>query len=200
MDSSAYSPQIVLLAGWAGSGKDLFGAYLTKNHGYRRYAFADPVKDLVAAGCGIDRASLDTAEGKAAIHGPTGQGVRQLLISYAEESRAADPTCWASAIASRILADKPPRVVVTDWRHLDEFFALQRAVPAATFYFLRCTRYGERYSSVPDATEYGLLGFPFDAELQPTACINTKFLLWEETYRSDAQKIHALLKITPCYR
>lgn len=200
MDSSVYNPQIVLLAGWAGSGKDLFGAYLTKNRGYKRYAFADPVKDLVAPAYGLDRASLDTAEGKAATHGPTGQTVRDLLISYAEESRAADPTCWASAIAARILADKPPRVVVTDWRHLEEFFALQRAVPAATFYFLRCTRYGERYSSVPDATEYGLLGFPFDAELQPTACISTKFLTWEGSYHNEAQKVHALLKIQPQLR
>jgi hypothetical protein len=193
--STAYTPQIVLLAGWAGTGKDLFGAYLTQNHGFRRYAFADPVKEMVALTHGIDRASLNTAEGKAATHPYTGKIVRDILIEVAEDARAHDLFCWANVISTQILKERPERVVITDWRLLPEFFALQRAIPAATFYHFVCKKPLQNYSDVPDATEYGLLGFPFRMELYPTYWIDMKFLKFREQYFREGHDVSCVLGI-----
>jgi hypothetical protein len=40
---------IICLAGKAGSGKDSFADVLTKNHGYKRIALADPLRELCAS-------------------------------------------------------------------------------------------------------------------------------------------------------
>jgi hypothetical protein len=55
---------IIALSGWKGSGKDEFAKILVGQHGFRRVAFADVLKDMVAAAYGIDRTSLDDPERK----------------------------------------------------------------------------------------------------------------------------------------
>ena len=41
--------KVVLLSGWAGSGKDTCGAILTEKKGYKRFAFADTLKQTIAS-------------------------------------------------------------------------------------------------------------------------------------------------------
>jgi len=50
---------IVGLAGLKGSGKDTVAAYLVKEHGFERKAFADPLKNSVAALFGIQYHQVD---------------------------------------------------------------------------------------------------------------------------------------------
>jgi hypothetical protein len=50
---------IVGLAGFKGSGKDTVAAYLVKQHGFERKAFADPMKQSIAALFGISFADVD---------------------------------------------------------------------------------------------------------------------------------------------
>ena len=50
---------IVGLAGMKGSGKDTVAAYLVKMHGFERKAFADPLKNSVAALFGIEFSHVD---------------------------------------------------------------------------------------------------------------------------------------------
>lgn len=56
--------KIFAVSGWAGSGKDTVAEYLIKTHGFRRVAFADILKDMVAEQYGIDRSSLDDRDRK----------------------------------------------------------------------------------------------------------------------------------------
>lgn len=204
-----YRPTIILLSGWAGAGKDLLGAWLGKEHSFKRYAFADPVKDAAAQMFGFDRALADTAEGKAtpvpskytvnwaalSMAAPAPPTVRDLLIQCGETARKVNPGAWAEDIAAAILRDRPDKIVLTDWRNLDEFLTLQRRIPGATFYFLSCVKPGQRYSSVADRTEYSLLGFPMDAEVRPTHWIETARLLWMECYESEREKLERLLQL-----
>lgn len=55
----ASTPLLIGLAGRARSGKDTVGQRLCETHGLWRLAFADPIKDMVAAMLNVDRATLD---------------------------------------------------------------------------------------------------------------------------------------------
>jgi hypothetical protein len=171
---------IVLLSGWSGSGKDTIGKLLTTQKGFRRYAFADPVKDQAAKRYGFGRALADTPEGKATVVQPTnflmpgGRTVRDWVIYHGEERKRIDGAgVWAAAIAARIQADRleaggsaPYRVVITDWRFPEELVELQRRLAGAEFWPVRLVRAEQRVSPVGSMTEYSLSGFPmrhFDA-------------------------------------
>ena len=162
--------KLILLSGWSQAGKDTVGARLVADHGFQRFAFADPVKDVAAQQYGFDRALADTQEGKGVVvpprnfFMPAGRTVREWVIHVGEErKRVHGPGCWAREVAERIKAtasfDK--RFVITDWRFPEELVALQQALPAGTeFYPVRLVRPGQRVSPVGSMTEYALCGFP----------------------------------------
>lgn len=50
--------EVIGLVGFAGSGKDTVGQYLVENYGFTSIAFADPLKDCLAAMFGWDREML----------------------------------------------------------------------------------------------------------------------------------------------
>lgn len=161
--------KIVLLAGWSKTGKDTVGARLVAEHGFQRFAFADPVKDGAAARYGFDRALADTQEGKDTIVPsqnilmPSGCTVREWVIYHGEQRKRVDGAeVWAQEIAIRIkrATGFEKRFVITDWRFPEELVALQRAFPSAEFYPVRLVRPGQRVSPVGSMTEYSLSGFP----------------------------------------
>ena len=168
--------QVVLVAGWSQAGKDTIGGFLSANHGFKRYAFADAVKDAAAKRYGFDRALADTQTGKESVVEPknflmpAGRTVRQWVEYHAEErKRVEGADCWAASLAAALLGRsiRPSKVVITDWRFPEELVALQRLLPADTAFFpVRAVRTGQRVSPVASMTEYALSGFPmpqFDA-------------------------------------
>lgn len=162
--------KIVLLTGWSQSGKDTLGSRLVAEHEFKRFAFADPVKDAAAALYGFDRRLADTQEGKATPVPPrnwlmpAGRTVREWVIQVGEERKKADGAgIWAEQIAERIMSAPSfrGRYVVTDWRFPEELVTLQRVLPrTAEFYPVRLVRPGQRVSPVGSMTEYALSGFP----------------------------------------
>lgn len=54
-----HNPMLIGIAGQARSGKDTVGSRLVDDYGLQRLAFADPLKDMVAAMLGVARADLD---------------------------------------------------------------------------------------------------------------------------------------------
>jgi hypothetical protein len=56
--------KLLAISGWKGSGKDTVANYLISNHGYKRIAFADPLKDSVVKEFGIPRSWCDDPEFK----------------------------------------------------------------------------------------------------------------------------------------
>lgn len=51
--------KVIALSGWKGSGKDTVASILIGSHGYKRYAFADVLKDMVADEFNIPRNYCD---------------------------------------------------------------------------------------------------------------------------------------------
>lgn len=58
--------KVIAISGWKRSGKDTAADYLIKNHNYKRAAFADSLKDMVAQEYDIPRDYMDNPEFKEA--------------------------------------------------------------------------------------------------------------------------------------
>lgn len=155
--------KIILLAGFAGSGKDTVASILVNQKGYTRFAFADPIKEEMAVELNLSVDIFHTVEGKRRV--VNGKTLRQYCIEHGENKRAQDPEYWVKETAKRILASNKEKIVISDWRLLPELFGLQKAFPDAQIIPIRIQKAGQYVSAVPDLTEYGLMGFPFSLVL-----------------------------------
>lgn len=156
--------KIILLSGFAGAGKDTLASVLCKYKGYQRFAFADPIKELVSESLKIPLEYLHSPLGKQ--RQVDGKTLRQYCIDLGEAERQKDPEVWSSKIAKQIKESTCKRVVISDWRHLPELFGIQKAFPDAFIVPIRICCSSYYISSVPDATEYALIGFPFPFTIQ----------------------------------
>ena len=156
--------KIVFVTGWVGSGKDTFANVLVKHKGYRRFAFADPIKEMVAKEHNVPVELLHTQSGKQTV--VNGTTLRQHCITLGETKRREDIEYWGKLIAQKIKESGCEKIVISDWRLLPELFAIQKAFPNAFIVPIRMNRAMQYISSVPDLTEYSLLGFPFAFTIQ----------------------------------
>jgi hypothetical protein len=166
--------KIVLLSGFAGAGKDTFAEVLCEEKGYRRFAFADPIKEMIADQLNVKLELLHSPVGKMKV--VNGKTLRHHCIDLGEGKRKEDPEYWGKMIAQQIKESNCRRVVISDWRLLPEFFALQKAFPEAFIVPLRIQRTNQYISSIPDPTEYGLMGFPFAFTIQNGGVSKEEFL------------------------
>jgi hypothetical protein len=158
-------PLIVLIAGWSHAGKDSVAKILVESYDFQKIAFADPIKHQVARDLNIPLEWCYDQEKKAAfLPNNKERTLRDELIRVAETAREADKQVWARAVGEKIqkaIQRGKRKFVISDWRHLDEVWALQKCVPTACIVPTRVERPSQLLSPVPDQTEYSLLGFPF---------------------------------------
>ena len=143
---------IILLAGYAGSGKDTAGAAL-KPHGYKRYAVADMVKLYSSKRHGFPLDLTLTQAGKATLF--NNKTVRQHLIDDSAELKAInnDPAYWIRILAETLKTEQPQKVVITDWRYPSELSHLQAVFPNAQITTVRISRSCITPSSDPSEHE-----------------------------------------------
>jgi hypothetical protein len=137
--TTEYMPsQIVMLSGWAGSGKDTVANILTSEHGYTRFAFADALKYDVHECTGIPMQILHSPHMKMEalpfpIDGfPDAITYRDVIIQHAARQRALDNDIYSRKVVDEIRAKKPARVVISDWRYQREYEVLKDAFPEVT--------------------------------------------------------------------
>jgi hypothetical protein len=123
------SPLIVLLSGWAGSGKDATATLMVEEMGFTQHAFANSLKADVARTTGISLETLHNHYSKnrplvtpCSMY-PTAQTHRDILIQHAAAAREADPDVFAKYVAESIHAnmDIMHRHVISDWRYPNEY-------------------------------------------------------------------------------
>lgn len=131
--------KIILITGYAGSGKDAAGTILQSSN-YRRFAYADILKIQTAHNYGFPFELTQTQEGKASL--VANKTVRQLLIEEAALMKELhnDPAYWAKLLSKAIRESKETRVVITDWRYKAELANLQNEFPEAEITTLRIYR------------------------------------------------------------
>jgi hypothetical protein len=113
---------LVLITGYAGSGKDEVGKILQEN-AYKRYAFADLVKIHTADKHGFSIDLTKTQEGKNTIvksrYNQQDATVRQFLIdeSALMKEEFDEPAFWAILLEKQIKDEPPHNIIITDWRY-----------------------------------------------------------------------------------
>lgn len=158
-------PLILLISGWAHSGKDSIAKILVESYDFQKYAFADPIKQKVAADEDIPLEWCYDQKKKAeALPSNPEKTLREELIRVGEEARELDKAIWANVIGEKIqkaVKKGKTKFVISDWRMIEELWALQKLLPDAVIVPLQSKRASQLVSPVPDWTEYSLLGFPF---------------------------------------
>ena len=153
---------ILLLAGWARSGKDAAASLLQEEMGFMRFAFADALKHEVAAihGLPVDIFHLDA---KNVLLPESNKTPRDLLLDHARAARAADPDVYARQVLGKILWSNRERIVISDWRYRREYDFLTRFAgrPIVT---CRIVRPG--ITQMADPSEHDLDDQPMDFTIQ----------------------------------
>lgn len=117
---------IILICGYAGSGKDTIGDILQKK-GYTRYAFADELKEFTAKKHGFLYDLTVTQKGKntnvLSILTKEIDSVRKFLIYESALAKKIynDDMYWAKIVVSKIKENSHlNQYVITDWRYIAE--------------------------------------------------------------------------------
>lgn len=113
---------LIGLSGFAGSGKDYVADILTDNFGFRKYAFADPIKEIC-----IDLFRFSYEQ----VYGPSEErdkidlryriSPRQALQKIGTTGRELYKNIWADKVLSQINKQGDGKYVITDCRYLSEF-------------------------------------------------------------------------------
>lgn len=187
---------IVLIAGWSHAGKDSVAKILVESYDFQKLAFADPIKHQVARDQNIPIEWCYDQEKKASsLPSNPMKTLREELISVAETAREEDKEVWARAVGEKIqkAIQRGKRMfVISDWRHLEELWALQKCVPTACIVPTRVERPSQLISPVPDRTEYGLLGFPFWRVFHNSGTITRLLLQVSEFVEVELPKVWRL--------
>jgi dephospho-CoA kinase len=114
-------PFIILLSGWAGSGKDSAAELLVDEMSFERVAFADVLKAEVSAAAGIPVAMFYENALKDSPLKDSTITPRELLIRYAIERKKLDPDAYSRIVVAHILKGKRSCYVISDWRFRHEY-------------------------------------------------------------------------------
>ncbi len=158
--------KIVLLSGWACSGKDTMADYLVKKHNYTKLSFAYPLKNSVSKKYGVDRDLLDTQDGKKSMYKDTGKTLRDLLILEAKSKLDKDSAYFAKKVCDNI---KGENIVISDWRYPVEYETLVNTFGKESVKTVNIKRL--KTPKVLDPSEFMLEDFKFDCVCDNTGSV-----------------------------
>jgi hypothetical protein len=162
---------ILLLSGYAGSGKDAAALLLMEEMGFVRYAFADALKDLVAAESGLPVETFHDRRLKDKVMA-NGKTPRDLLLATARVARRKDMDVFARGIAKHIKEDPhSKRIVISDWRYEREYEFLRSVFPDAVIRRIRI--YRDTVTAVDEETEHDLDSHPMDTIIHNNGSIQS---------------------------
>jgi hypothetical protein len=163
-------PVIILLSGWAGSGKDTVANILCKKWDFVRLAFADELKWDVSQKTGLPLSFFHSEQLKdkpldiRILAYPTAVTPRDLLLQHAKREREKNPFIYCEIILDKIADSTSPRIVISDWRYKKEFAFLSQNLD----YYFTILRFRVHRSCItpsPDASEHDLDDEPVDSTL-----------------------------------
>ena len=111
----------IILSGKSHVGKDSIANELIKNYGFKKYAFADMLKQHCSTKYGYPLEWNYSQEGKQrVVNSSGGKTVRQILIEEGKKGREEDVLKWVKKVVTQLMVDKPAFYVVTDCRFKNE--------------------------------------------------------------------------------
>lgn len=150
---------IIVLRGFSHSGKDFVGEVLCRKYGFKRFAFADSLKNMVSESVGCVVEQLHSQAGKLQIceTDPKHRTYRQILIDEAFRLRSIDAGVFAKHCCKEINLIGAEKVVITDWRYDNELEIMTTIFPKMKVIPVHIIRIGQDKSPVNDISEYQLL-------------------------------------------
>jgi hypothetical protein len=170
---------ILMLSGWAGSGKDAAATLLEEEMGYQRVAFADPLKACVAETTGLPADMFYTAakdwplppDAVCPLY-PTARTPREILLQHAVRERAVDPDIYARTTIQQILTAPGDNWVISDWRYRREWEFVVRSVRAGSARVIRARVLRPGIVPSADLTEHDLDDEPMDMVIHNAGTIS----------------------------
>lgn len=149
---------IILLKGFSQSGKDFIGKILCDNYNYERYAFADSLKSIVSQKYKCDINLLHSQTGKMNIceNDILKRSYRQILIDEAANLRHINQDVFVNYCCNEIYKTLPQKIVITDWRYLNEMEIIRKQFPNYLITTIHVIREDQKESPVSDISEYNL--------------------------------------------
>ena len=136
---------IILLSGYAGSGKDS-AALAFKKYGFQVASVAENVKLQSAKYHGFPYELTQTQEGKSTIvkshKTHENKTVREFLIEDSAQNKIInnDSAFWIRLLVQQIKRDTPDFLVISDWRYKEEYDYLKFVFPEAEIIKVRIIR------------------------------------------------------------
>lgn len=161
--------KLVLINGWATSGKDTMADYLVMNHNYKKMQFSYFLKECVSNKYNIDLKLLSSQEGKKKLYSvhdyPEMVSGRKLLIDYAKEARKLNNAFFVEKIIKDINSLKEIKntknIVISDFRYPVEYNEIIKHL--SNEYLVRTIRINRyKMSPINDPSEIQLETFKFD--------------------------------------
>ena len=127
--------KLIGILGRKRSGKDTLGSYMIEKYGYERYAFADPIKEILKTMFDLSESQLN--ENKEDIDERWGVSPRTILqtfgteicrndiTKYIQNLKLDNETLWIKLFRIFYEKNKDKDIVVTDVRFLDELNAIK---------------------------------------------------------------------------
>lgn len=113
---------LIGLTGKAGVGKDTAARFMTDYEGFKRYAFADPIRKIAAELYGVQPSCFETEQYKAMYDPFWSRTHRQMMqfigTELVRENLSADH--WIKLLERRLTTERVARIAVTDVRFPDE--------------------------------------------------------------------------------
>jgi hypothetical protein len=158
---------IILLRGFSQSGKDYVGNILCESYDYKRFAFADSLKMMVANEFNYPIEQLHSQEGKLKVcEGDTlKRTYRQILIDEALRLRSTDSGIFVKHCCNEISKSGANRIVITDWRYPNEIEIILQLFPNYEITPVHILRERQLVSPVNDISEHHLDNRCYDYQL-----------------------------------
>jgi len=165
---------VLMLSGWATSGKDAAASLLVEEAGFLRFAFADALKADVARTHALPIELFHDPATKDQIIPQKGVSPRKLLLDHARKARAIDLDVFARILVNQVqeaVVAGVHRIIISDWRYRREYEYLERKLLGiATLITCRITRHGVTPSA--DPSEHDLDAQPMHAMIDNDGSIS----------------------------
>jgi hypothetical protein len=117
---------VIGIAGKKGSGKDMVGDYLVREHGFLKIAFADPIKEICKIAFSLKDQQLNE-DAKEIVDTRFGISPRQMMQKVGTDMFRAEfgQNFWVNRLIETIASSEPCDIVVTDVRFDNEMEAIR---------------------------------------------------------------------------